>query len=82
MEEQKLFTFVYRYLKEHNYTEETAMYANLAAGILGVLIVAFVMDLIIRRILIALARRISLKTKNKFDDFLISNRTFASDAGQ
>ncbi|QHI35330.1 Miniconductance mechanosensitive channel YbdG [Kordia antarctica] len=75
MEEQKLFTFVYRYLKERNYTEETAMYANLAAGILGVLIVAFIIDLIVRRILIALARRISIKTKNKFDDFLIANHT-------
>ena len=75
MEEQKLFSFVYHYLKDRGYTEETAIYLNLVAGVLGVVLVAFIVDLIIRRILIVIARQIAPKTKGKFDDFLIENKT-------
>ena len=75
MEEQRIFTALYDFLKREVYTENTAIYLNLIAGIVGVALAAFIVDYIIRRLLISLAHRIAPKTKNNFDDFLIKNKT-------
>lgn len=73
MEEQNWFRFVYEYLKD-DYGHQTAVYVNLIVTILAVSIIAFVIDFIMRRILIALAYKIAPRTKNHFDDFLIKNK--------
>ncbi|WP_046746289.1 mechanosensitive ion channel family protein [Kordia zhangzhouensis] len=74
MEGKEWFRFVYTFLKEKNYTEETAIYLNLAFNIIVIALAAFVIDYIVRRLLIALANRVAPKTKNHFDDFLVKNK--------
>lgn len=75
MDPKNIFHIVYDYLKGERYGEDTAIYLNLIAGILVVAIVAFILDYVMRRLLIALAHRLAPKTKSNFDDFLIKNRT-------
>jgi len=75
MEEQQIFTAIYDFLKREGYSENTAIYLNLIAGIVGIVLAAFIIDYLIKRLLISLAHRIAPKTKNNFDDFLIKNKT-------
>ncbi|WP_046758139.1 mechanosensitive ion channel family protein [Kordia jejudonensis] len=74
MEGQNWFRIVYDYMIAQDYSKEAAIYINLIVGVLAVLIIAFIIDFVIRRILVALANRIAPKTKNHFDDFLVKNK--------
>ncbi|WP_298520383.1 mechanosensitive ion channel domain-containing protein [uncultured Kordia sp.] len=74
MDIQNWFRLVHDYLKAKGY-EGTAIYLNLIAGIVAISILAFIVDYIMRRFLIALAHRLAPRTKNNFDDFLIKNKT-------
>ncbi len=73
MDTKKLFTFIYDYVKAQNYSEGVAIYTNLIVLLVAVSIVAFIIDFIVRRLLISLAHRIAPKTKNNFDDYLVKN---------
>jgi len=75
MQEQQIFSFVYDFLKEKGYTEDTAIYLNLVVGIIGVILTATLIDFILRRALISAVRRVANKTKNHFDDYLVKNKT-------
>ncbi|MGH1385295.1 mechanosensitive ion channel family protein [Kordia sp.] len=75
MNAQELFRIVYDFLIFKKFSEETAIYLNLIAGIIAVALLAFILDYIMRRLLIALAHRLAPKTKSNFDDFLIKNKT-------
>ncbi|MEM6687282.1 MAG: mechanosensitive ion channel domain-containing protein [Bacteroidota bacterium] len=75
MDTQNLFRIVYEFLKDKGYTEATAVYINLIVGIVVIGILAFIVDYIVRRILISVAYRLAPKTKSNFDDFLIKNKT-------
>ncbi|MEM6720054.1 MAG: mechanosensitive ion channel domain-containing protein [Bacteroidota bacterium] len=72
---QDAFRLVYNFLIENEYSETTAIYLNLVAGIVAIGILAFITDYIVRRILVALSYRLAPKTKTDFDDFLIKNKT-------
>ncbi|WP_420573730.1 mechanosensitive ion channel family protein [Kordia sp.] len=74
MDLQELFCLVNDFLIARDYTENTAMYISLIVNCIAVGIIAFLIDYVIRRLLIALAHRIAPKTKNNFDDFLIKNK--------
>ncbi|EDP95159.1 mechanosensitive ion channel domain-containing protein [Kordia algicida OT-1] len=74
MDVQELFCLVNDFLIAKEYDPTTAMYLNLIVNCIAVGIIAFVIDYVIRRVLIALAYRIAPKTKNNFDDFLIKNK--------
>ena len=74
MNPQNLFRYVYNLLKD-DYGETTAIYINLIVGIVGVAILAFITDYIVRRVLIAISHRLAPKTKSNFDDLLIKNNT-------
>ena len=75
MNTQKVFTFIYDYLKtEKEYSEEISIYVNLIVLLVAVSIIAFLIDFVARRLLISLAHRIAPKTKSNFDDFLIKNK--------
>ncbi|MFK7746898.1 MAG: mechanosensitive ion channel family protein [Kordia sp.] len=75
MNTQELFRIVYDFLIEKEFNENTAIYLNLIAGIIVVGLLAFILDYIMRRLLVALAHRLAPKTKSNFDDFLIQNKT-------
>lgn len=74
MDVQELFCLVNDFLIDKEFNSEAAMYLGLIVNCVVVGIIAFVIDYIIRRILISLAHRIAPKTKNNFDDFLIQNK--------
>ncbi len=75
MEVQNLFRILYDFLVAKGVNETTALYLNLVAGIIVVGILAFIIDYVVRRLLIALAYRFAPKTKSNFDDFLVKNNT-------
>ncbi|AXG71418.1 miniconductance mechanosensitive channel YbdG [Kordia sp. SMS9] len=75
MEVQNLFRWVYNYLMANDANETTAIYLNLIAGIVAVAVLAFIIDYVVRRLLVALAYRLAPKTKSNFDDFLVKNKT-------
>ena len=68
MDVQELFCLVNDFLIDKEFNSEAAMYLGLIVNCVVVGIIAFVIDYIIRRILISLAHRIAPKTKNNFDD--------------
>ncbi|WP_298421979.1 mechanosensitive ion channel domain-containing protein [uncultured Kordia sp.] len=73
MEGKNWFRFVYDYLIAEGYSQETAIYINVTIGIVAITIISFIVDFIVRRMLISVSNRIAPKTKNDFDDFLVKN---------
>jgi miniconductance mechanosensitive channel len=75
MDPKNVFHLIYDYLVHLGVSQEMAVYLNIAIGGIIVSLLAFLLDFIVRRLLIALAHRIAPRTSGDFDDFLIKNRT-------
>ncbi|WP_430408696.1 mechanosensitive ion channel family protein [Kordia sp.] len=75
MGEQQLFTAVYDFLIANDFSERIAVNVNLFVSIIVVLGLAFLVDYVIKRLLIAIVQRAAEKSKNHFDDFLVKNKT-------
>lgn len=65
---------LYNYLADSGLSAEWAAYINMAILLVGVLIILFVIDFILRKVLIGLFTRLSVNSKTHFDDFLVKNR--------
>lgn len=65
---------LYNYLVDSGLSAEWAAYINMAILLVGVLIILFLIDFILRKILIGLFTRLSVNSKTHFDDFLVKNR--------
>ncbi len=65
---------LYDYLISSGLNETTAEYLNMFALLIALLIVVFISDFILRKILIQTFVRFALRSKTNFDDFLISNK--------
>ena len=70
----KIKHLLYDYLISVGLNETTASYLNMFALLLALLIVVFISDFIIRKLLIKAFSQYALKSKTNFDDFLISNK--------
>ncbi|MCA0931908.1 mechanosensitive ion channel family protein [Lutimonas saemankumensis] len=66
--------FFYDYFVKLGMTDLGAKYLNMAILVLATLLIIFVIDIIIRRILLNLFTKFSEKTKTHFDDYVVKNK--------
>lgn len=71
---EKLSHKIYDYLIDSGLAPEWASYINLAILLIGLLAILFLLDFILRKILVGLFTRLSINSKTHFDDFLVKNR--------
>ena len=74
LEMDEIKHLLYDYLISVGLNETTASYLNMIALLLALLIVVFISDFIIRKLLIKAFSQYALQSKTNFDDFLISNK--------
>ncbi len=72
---ERIKHILYDYLCSVGISESTAEYLNMFALLLALLIVVFIIDVIVKKLLIQAFVRFASKSKTNFDDFLISNKT-------
>ena len=65
---------LYDYLVSSGMTENWAKYLNMLALFIGLLILVFILDYMIRKILIGVFSQFAAKSKTNFDDLLVSNK--------
>jgi miniconductance mechanosensitive channel len=58
----------------HGLSENAAKYLNMVALLLALLFVVFLIDFLIRKLLIRTFNEFAMRSKTNFDDFLISNK--------
>ncbi|WP_405351840.1 mechanosensitive ion channel family protein [Nonlabens sp. Asnod3-H03] len=66
--------FIYDYLVETGMTAVYAKYLNMLILLVALLVIAFLVDYIIKKIFIKLFTQFTVKTKTNFDNFLVSNK--------
>ncbi|MCA0132767.1 mechanosensitive ion channel family protein [Winogradskyella alexanderae] len=66
--------YIYDILIEKGFSETTAQYANMICLLIAVLLIAFIVDFITKRILRRFSAGLAKRTKTNFDDILISNK--------
>ncbi|TCK69324.1 miniconductance mechanosensitive channel [Winogradskyella wandonensis] len=66
--------YIYDLLLENGISENVAKYLNMLALLLALLILAFVIDFITKRVLWRISSGIAKRTKTNFDDILIANK--------
>ena len=66
--------FVYNHLISSGMSETTAKYLNMLALLAAVMIIIFIVDIIIRKLLINAFTVFAYKSKSKFDNILVLNR--------
>ncbi|MCG2611678.1 mechanosensitive ion channel family protein [Flavobacterium sp. SM15] len=71
----KIFNWAYKIFKELGFSELWADYSNLAINIIILIITAYVIDYIFKKILIIIMAIVAARTKSTFDDFLVANKT-------
>lgn len=72
---QKIFNWANTLLLELGFSENTASYGNLIVNSIILIIVAFLLDYVFKRILIYSLSIMASRTKTRFDDILVSNKT-------
>jgi miniconductance mechanosensitive channel len=65
---------LYDYLRSSGLNVATAEYLNMFALLLAVLIVVFITDFVVKKILIQTFAQFAQRSKTNFDDFLITNK--------
>ena len=66
--------WLYDYLLEMNLSEAISKSINMIALLFVAIIALFIIDFLLRKIIIAFATRLSERSKTKFDDLLVSNK--------
>lgn len=72
---QKIFNWANTLFLELGFSENTASYGNLIVNSIILIIVAFLLDYVFKRILIYSLSIMASRTKTRFDDILVSNKT-------
>ncbi len=65
---------IYKYLIELGVSEKTAEYLNMLGLLLILLVVVFIIDFVIRKILVKTFNQFASVSKTNFDDFLVANK--------
>ena len=65
---------LYDYLISHGLTETASKYLNMLALLITLLIIVFVIDFIVRKILLTVFAGFARKSKTNFDNLLVSNK--------
>ena len=66
--------FFYEYFSKLGMSDIGAKYLNMVILVLATLLIIFIIDVIIRRILLNLFTKFSEKTKTHFDDYVVKNK--------
>ena len=72
---ENIFGFAYRMLKHWDLNESFAAYFSLAINLIVLWLLSYVIYLIFRFVLVTTMAIVAKKTKTKFDDLLVSNKT-------
>lgn len=70
----KLRHYIYDLLLERGISESAAIYINLVVLLLGLFLLAYIVDFISKRLLWRFSAGIAKRTKTNFDDILINNK--------
>lgn len=65
---------IYDYFLSIGLSETTATYLNMLALLVASLIIVFVVDFVVRKVLLTLFSRFAARTKSNFDDVLVENK--------
>ncbi|MBU2996308.1 mechanosensitive ion channel family protein [Cellulophaga baltica] len=66
--------YLYDYLVESGITETMAKYINMIALLVMLIMIVFLIDFLVRKILVRFFIQFAVKTKNNFDNLLIKNK--------
>ncbi|RTZ07100.1 mechanosensitive ion channel [Flavobacterium bomense] len=72
---EKIFTFLYLVLRKWGLGNSLASYFSLVLNIIVLCVLAYVIYAIFRLVLVTIMAVIAQKTKTKFDDLLVTNKT-------
>jgi len=67
---------LYDYFISLGMSSSTASYLNMLALLIGLLILVFIIDFIVRRILLTLFSKLAIKSKSNFDNIMVKNKVF------
>ncbi|QKX06824.1 mechanosensitive ion channel [Aquimarina sp. TRL1] len=73
---KELTRYFYKLLIKNNVSPELAEYLNVIIGVIVLLLAIFIIDLILRRVILGIFQNYAKRSKNIFDDFLVKNKTF------
>lgn len=71
----ELFNWAYKLLRKADVGGMTASYINLTIDVFIIIAIAYVIDVIAKKVLVWLMGLLAHKTKTSFDDFLVANKT-------
>lgn len=71
-----LTRYFYNLLVSKGISENTAEYLNLLIGICILVVVLFVLDFVMKKVIVTIFKSYASKSKNTFDDYLVKNKTF------
>ncbi|WP_430468148.1 mechanosensitive ion channel family protein [Winogradskyella ouciana] len=71
---QNIKHFIYDFLIDKGFSETTAIYLNMLGLLLALLLIAFVVDYVTKRLLWKFSSGVAKRTKTDFDDILIRNK--------
>lgn len=67
---------LYDYFITLGMSDKSASYLNMAALLVGLLIIVFIIDFIVRRILLTMFSKLAERSKSNFDDIMVKNKVF------
>lgn len=70
-----LFNWAYKLLRKADVGGMTASYINLAVDVVIITAIAYIIDVIARKVLVWIMGLLAQKTKTSFDDFMVANKT-------
>lgn len=73
---ERLRHFVYDLLVSAGVSESAASYLNMILLLVGLLILIFLVDFLIRKILLGFFSKIAQRSKSNFDDIMVQNKVF------
>jgi len=71
----KIFNWAYTLFKSLDFNSEVALYLNLLINIIVLIVFAYILDFLFKKIFIILLAIVAARTKSSFDDFLVANKT-------
>lgn len=71
----KIFNWGYQFFRQLDFSNDVSQYLNLIVNFILLIVVAYVLDFIFKKIFIVLLAIVAAKTKSSFDDFLVANKT-------
>lgn len=71
----EIFNWPYIILKDLSFSDGNASYISLFINIVLLISIAYILDIICKKTLIAILALLAARTKSSFDDFLVKNKT-------